>query len=172
MKVQELMTRDVKTCRAKDELNRAAQLMWEGDCGVVPVVDHENRVIGMITDRDVCMSAYTKDARLRNLRVSDAMSKQVVFCAPDALIETAMTMMKESRVRRLPVVDNTGKLVGLLSLNDLAREAYKQRKSAVPGNISADVADALGVICELRRPVAPAAKVDSKRAGQLAGARV
>jgi CBS domain-containing protein len=171
MKVQELMTRNVLTCRASDDLNHAAHLMWEADCGVVPVVDGEGRVVGIVTDRDVCMSAYTKGARLCDVRVGDAMSRQVSFCSPDASISTAMTMMKETRVRRLPVVDNAGKLVGVVSLNDLVREAYRQRRSSRDTTLSVDIADTLAVICDPRRPVATTAKSDLRRAGQLAGAR-
>jgi CBS domain-containing protein len=172
MKVQELMTRNVVTCRAGDDLNRAAHLMWEGDCGVVPVVDGEGRVIGIVTDRDACMSAYTRGARLCDIRVEDAMSKQVSFCSPDASVPTAMTMMKEARVRRMPVIDNAGKLVGLVSLNDLAREAYRQRKNLRDSALAVDVADMLAVICDPRRPVATTVKSDPKRAGQLAGAGI
>lgn len=173
MRVRELMTRDVKTVRADENLNRAAQIMWESDCGVVPVTDDAGRIEGMLTDRDVCMSAYFKGAPLRNLRVRDTMSKRVTACSLDATIETAMTMMKEARVRRLPVVDGSGKMVGLLSLNDLAREAAKQRKTSGQPPIAIDVAETLGVICELRPPVVPvSAKTEAKRTAQLAGSAV
>jgi CBS domain-containing protein len=168
MKVHELMSRDVKTCRASDDLNRAAQVMWEGDLGVVPVVDDEGRPHGIITDRDLCMAAYIKGATLRSLHVSDAMNKPVAACSLDASIETAMTMMREARVRRLPVVDASGKLVGLLSLNDLAREASRQRRS--PGRqISVEVADTLGAISHPRRPVV-AMKSELRRLPDLAAA--
>src|SRR5262245_6101900 len=60
MEVREIMSTDLETCRADDTLDRAARLMWEHDCGVVPVVDHEGTAVGMITDRDICMAAYTQ----------------------------------------------------------------------------------------------------------------
>ena len=69
MKVEQVMNRNVKTCRSSDSLDRAAQLMWENDCGCVPIVDDEGRGVGMVTDRDVCMAAYTQGGPLTHLRV-------------------------------------------------------------------------------------------------------
>ncbi len=77
MNVSDLMTTAVKSCVIGDSLQRAAQLMWENDCGVVPVLDGEGRVVGMITDRDICMAAYTHGQALWQLPVSGAMAKQV-----------------------------------------------------------------------------------------------
>jgi predicted transcriptional regulator len=170
MKVKELMVREARSCRVEDNLNRAAQLMWEGDCGVLPVVEADGIVVGMITDRDICMAAYTKGGSLASLRVGDAMAKQVSSCSHETTLETAMSLMKETSVRRLPVLDAQGKLAGILSLNDLAREARKQAKSGGRDIKSVDVADTLGVICEHRQPVAAVAKPQGKRAGELIGA--
>src|SRR5690606_28351921 len=71
MQVRELMTRDVQVCGPRDDLNRAAQIMWDHDCGVVPVVDSERRPIGMVTDRDVCMAAYTQGKPLSAIRAEE-----------------------------------------------------------------------------------------------------
>ena len=121
MKVQDCMTREFQSCRAGDSLNRAAQLMWEGDFGVVPVVDAGGGVVGMITDRDICMAAYTRGRPLHELGVESAMAKQVATCSEQSTIETALFLMREARVRRLPIVDREGRLCGILSLSDLAR---------------------------------------------------
>ena len=86
MKVSDLMTREVRTCHQHDSLNRAAQLMWENDCGAVPVVDSDLKVIGMLTDRDICMAAYTQGKRLDEIPVVTAMSRQVVRCLPSASV--------------------------------------------------------------------------------------
>ena len=172
MKVSELMIRNVRSCAAENNLNRAAQLMWEGDCGALPVVGSDGTVIGMITDRDISMAAYTKGKPLTAIRVGDAMAKQVSTCSLESTLETAMSLMKEIRVRRLPVVDAQGKLAGILSLNDLALEARKETKSGGRDLKSVDVADTLGVICEHRQPGAVAAKPQAKRAGELVGARI
>jgi CBS domain-containing protein len=156
MKVMDLMTCDVKSCSADDSLDRAANLMWEGDCGVVPVVGPGRELVGMITDRDICMAAYTKGRPLAALGVRDAMAKKLTFCSPEATLETAISLMKESRVRRLAVVDSKGMLAGILSLNDLAVEARKQERSGARPTLSAALADMLGTICEHRQPSAGA----------------
>jgi predicted transcriptional regulator len=166
------MTRNVQTCRALDDLNRAAQIMWESDCGVVPIVDEEGSPVGMITDRNVCMSAYIKGSTLRSLRVRDAMASHVISCSQNATIETAMELMSELRVRRLPIVDSQGKLVGLLSLNDLAREARRQRMAAGDSTLAGELADALGAICGSRGPIKAAAPARVEASRQLAVAGV
>jgi CBS domain-containing protein len=97
--------------------------MWEGDCGGVPVVDASGRLSGMITDRDICMAAYTKGLALNSIRVADVMSRHVHTCAPDDTLERAISMMAEAEVRRLLVVAHDGKLRGIVSLADVARGA-------------------------------------------------
>ncbi|HVS11206.1 MAG TPA: CBS domain-containing protein, partial [Planctomycetota bacterium] len=80
MKVEQLMTRDVKACAPQDSLSRAAQLLWESDIGALPVVDSEGRVVGMVTDRDVCMAAYFKGRPLAEIRVDETMARKVYSC--------------------------------------------------------------------------------------------
>lgn len=150
MKVSDVMTRDVKSCLADEDLNRASQIMWEQDCGVVPVVDSECRVVGMLTDRDACMAAYTKGLPLGSIRVGDAMVKEVVSCSSKDGIEKALSAMEKNQVRRLPVVDEAQRLVGILSLNDLVREAERQSKSGGRPLISAHVASTLAAVCQPR----------------------
>jgi CBS-domain-containing membrane protein len=127
MDVFKIMTRRVFTCRPEDDLATSARIMWDNDIGCVPVVDGEGRVIGMITDRDICMSAYMKGQPLAQIQVGDAMSQPVHSCAPDHSVVEAETVMRARCVRRMPVIDAGGKLVGILSLNDLVREAARQR---------------------------------------------
>ena len=172
MKVKELMVRAVRTCLMDDSLNSAAQLMWEGDCGVLPVVGQDGSVVGMIRDRDIWMAAYTRGRSLGDLRVGNAMANQVTFCSPDSTLEAAMSLMKEARVHRLPVVDSQGKLAGILSLNDLAREARKQAKGSGREVRPVDVADTLGVLCEHRLPAPVVTKSLGRHVGELAGAGV
>jgi len=128
MKVDQVMTSDAVYCRAGESLARAAQLMWDRDCGCVPVVDHEKRVIGMVTDRDVCMAALHRGRPLHELVVSDAMATVPVTVGPEETVVVAQDVMRRARVRRLPVTDVTGKLVGVLSLHDLARAATTERR--------------------------------------------
>jgi CBS domain-containing protein len=148
MKVNEVMTREVWTCRADDTANRAAQIMWEKDCGCAPVVDADGRLVGMITDRDVCMGAYTQGRALGEIRVADVMSKDVHSCGSDATIDYAEKLMREHRIRRIPVVDFAGRPMGLLSLDDLALEvgrAGTKKELKVE-----DVALTLAAVCKPR----------------------
>ncbi|MDF3071792.1 MAG: hypothetical protein K0R38_7393 [Polyangiaceae bacterium] len=122
-RVRDLMKRDPVTCGPSDDLSEAAKLMWEGDFGVVPVVDDQGRPIGMLTDRDVCMAAYKRGVSLRELTVESAMSRSVASCRPTDTMRLLMDAMATYQVRRLPVVDDAGKLVGIVSLADIARLA-------------------------------------------------
>jgi CBS domain-containing protein len=121
MKVGELMSRDVRTCAASDSMNDAARIMWERDCGCVPVVDDGKTVVGMITDRDICMAAYTQGRRLTHMTVGSAASQNVVTIGEGESLRRAEELMRSAQVRRLPVVNSEGRLVGLLSMADLAR---------------------------------------------------
>lgn len=134
MNVSHLMTTDVRTCGPADDLQRAAQIMWEHDCGVVPVVDAERHVLGMVTDRDVCMAAYTQGTPLRAIPVSRVMSKMVHSVREGDGLDIVEDVMRAYQVRRVPVLDAGGKLVGLVSLNDLARHAEAgTRRAEGPG---------------------------------------
>ena len=119
--VGELMRTSVRTCSPDDTLNRAAQIMWENDCGCVPVVNPSGCVVAVITDRDVCMAAYTRDQPLTQLHVSLAMSKTLYCCAAYDSLATAEGLMQSKQVHRLPVTDRDGRLLGILTLGDLAR---------------------------------------------------
>jgi CBS domain-containing protein len=126
MQVQELMTRDVATCRPTDTLDRAAQMMWEHDCGCVPVVDDGGVPIAMITDRDVCMAAYTQGRPLYGIQVSSAMSHRILTCRETDPVGTAEAIMRREQVRRLPVVGPDGRMIGILSLNDVATSGQRR----------------------------------------------
>lgn len=126
MKVKDIMTESPCNVKASQCLNDAACLMWEFDCGCVPVSDAEDNVIGVVTDRDICMAAYTSGLPIASIPVTTAMSKTVFSCTPEDSIERAEEVMRRHQVRRLPVLDTNQKLVGILSLNDIAL-AYKKR---------------------------------------------
>jgi CBS domain-containing protein len=120
MNAHQLMTRDPATCRPDDALDLAARLMWECDSGVVPVVDEQHRVVGMLTDRDALMAAFTQGRALHELPVALAMSASVVTCRPDDDISRVEGLMRQHQLRRLAVVDEERRLIGIVSLNDLA----------------------------------------------------
>ena len=148
MKVREIMTTDVKACRAETNLAEAVKLMWEGDCGVLPVVKADGKVSGMITDRDICVAIVTRGLTADRLAVRDVTAGKAYTCAPDDDATVALHTMKSKRVRRLPVVDAEGQLKGILSLNDVLTHA---------GAASAtEIVATMASICEHRRAPAMA----------------
>ncbi len=111
-------------------MNEAARIMWEHDCGCVPVVDEGRRVIGMLTDRDACMAAYTQGLRLQDMPVHRAMSNGATACRATDDVDTALGVMATSQVHRLPVVDEEDRLVGIVSVTDLIRAAQAEAGAA------------------------------------------
>jgi CBS domain-containing protein len=147
--VSHLMTTAVRSCSTGDTLHRAAQIMWEHDCGVVPVVDGQGRLVGMVTDRDICMAAYTQGQPLSQIRVPLAMAKEVHAVHDTDRVEAAEALMRRVRVRRVPVVDDEGRLKGILSMNDLARHVHPSPIGRMGNGLSGDsVALTLAAICE------------------------
>jgi len=123
MKIKDVMTPNVRTCFMSDNLATAAQLMWDHDCGCVPVLSEDARVVGMLTDRDICMAAFFQGVPISGIKVSAVMSRQLFDCTSDDDLSAAERIMRDKKVRRLPVLNKEGRLVGLLSLSDVARYA-------------------------------------------------
>jgi CBS-domain-containing membrane protein len=166
MKVSEVMSKVAYTSHPWETLNEAARWMWEKDCGVVPVVDEAEHVVGMLTDRDICMAAYTTGRALADLKVESAMSRRLVACLADHSLEAAADLMAQNKVRRLPVLDADGKLQGVLSLNDLAR-APERMGSGQRRAILEKVAQSLASICE--HAAVPSVRTAVVSAAQSAG---
>jgi CBS domain-containing protein len=126
MRVGEAMTRDVACCSPNQSLLDAVRIMHEKDCGCVPVVDEERQVVGVVTDRDACLAELRLGRSFRELTVSEAMSSPAVTCRAEENADAAQRLMRRHQVRRLPVVDDRGRLIGLLSLSDVILEAARQ----------------------------------------------
>ncbi len=157
MKVRELMVSDAKSCNMFTTLNSAAQIMWDNDCGFVPIVDHQGRVAGVITDRDICMAAYLQGTALTASLVTSAMSKQVFCCKADDDIATAEEIMREKQLRRLPVVDAQDHLVGVISLNDIAREGERELSGKAARQVSdAEITRLMAAVCAPRHRIVAA----------------
>jgi CBS domain-containing protein len=124
--------------------------MWERDIGCLAVIGEDGKVTGMITDRDACMAAYTQGRALHEIPVSVAMSKEVYSCAPDDGIIEAEETMRSRKVRRLPVLDSSTKLVGIVSLNDLALESARETGRKGREVSGQEVSATLAAICEPR----------------------
>jgi len=150
MNVGQLMSRSIEICHSGDNLAVAAAKMWDHDVGCLPVIGDDDRMIGMITDRDICMAGYIQGRQLIRIPVTVAMSKEIYSCRPeDALIEAEETM-RSHQVRRLPVVDGTGAVVGIISLNDLAREADRQAGRRGRELTGQEVTATLAAVCAPR----------------------
>ena len=135
MKVKDVMTPKVSTCFMSDNLAAAVQLMWENDCGCVPVLNEHAQVVGMVTDRDVCMAVFLQGASISEIKVSTVMSKQLFVCTSDDDLSAAEKIMIEKKVRRLPVLDMQARLVGLLCAE---RHRYPCRSGVRTANYDSD----------------------------------
>jgi CBS domain-containing protein len=147
MRASELMTHPAITCPLGSPLSAAARLMWENDCGVIPVIDDGGRLVGMVTDRDICMAAYTQGAPLDAIETRTAMAPSVLACRADDSVESVERLMKEGQVRRIPIIDDDRRPVGIVSMSDLARHAADERRSQV----NREVVSTLATISEPRQ---------------------
>lgn len=154
MLVRDIMTRSPRHIRPDATVAEAARIMWDLDCGIVPVVAPGERVAGVVTDRDICIALATRAARPDRLLVSaltHKADKPVLTCHPDDDVHAALDRMAQHHVRRLPVTDN-GHLLGIVSLDDVACAA-----SSAPGAPISfeDVGKTFRAICEQRPRHAP-----------------
>ena len=148
MKAEDVMTRNVKSCRPETNLSQAVALMWDYDFGVMPVVDDEDRVMGMITDRDIAIAAATKGRLATEITVGEVMSGNVYACALNEDVSSALKTMRREKVRRLPVVGRDGKLAGIVSINDIVLRAEEGRMKQAPEIPYEDVMSTFKAVCE------------------------
>jgi CBS domain-containing protein len=138
MLLKEIMTHNVEVISPSDTLEQAAKKMEELDVGPLPVCDGD-RFVGMITDRDITVRATAAGCDPKTTLVCDAMSQEeLVCCYEDQDVQEAARLMKERQLRRLPVMDRTDHLVGIVSLGDLATEADNP---AQPGEVLKKVSE-------------------------------
>jgi CBS domain-containing protein len=114
-----VMNKPVIFCHPDDNLAIAGALLWEHNCGALPVVDNDGRLQGMITDRDICIALTTRNMLAADIFVSEVMSTNISSCSADNSINDAVKMMRNAKVRRVPVVDRDHKLIGIISLTDI-----------------------------------------------------
>src|SRR4026208_162357 len=149
MTVRELQTSNVRTVSPDTDLAVVAKLMWEGDCGAVPVVTDDRKVIGMITDRDICIAAATRARPPAEIRAGEVITNHGVHAVkPDDDVRVALRAMgkakgrgppdvasrtmRQPKVRLLPVLDRDQRLAGIVSINDLAINASSSLPNSVP----------------------------------------
>lgn len=147
MKVQEIMTSAVETCKPTTDLAAVAMTMWRQDCGVVPVVDDTGRVVGVVTDRDICMALATRHRRAEELTAREVMSDKLFSVRPDDDVRSVLEAMRAERVRRLPVADGEWRLQGIVSINDVVLRARPSGAHVTPEPSANDVLATLQGIC-------------------------
>jgi CBS domain-containing protein len=149
MRIQDVMTWDPESCTPHHDLAHAAMIMWRRDCGIVPVVESGgNKLIGVITDRDICMAAATKGKSPAQITVGDVMARQPRTCLPGDDLKTALKLMAVEQIRRLPVADTQGNLRGIVALNDLILQAEETDRH---GKAPVTFADVMGVLKTVSR---------------------
>lgn len=146
MRVEDVMNKSVASCRPDANLAVAAALMWEHSCGQLPVVNDEGRVSAVITDRDICIALGTRNQRACEVRVSDVVCRAAVLCKAEDDLRSALKTMAAEQVRRLPVVNHEGILVGILSLDDVTLQARHHDDTDRPPVSFEDVMNTLRAI--------------------------
>jgi len=147
VKVRTVMTKDVVACQPHSNLAEVATQMWHRDCGALPVVDALGHVAGMVTDRDICIAVAMKGRPADRISVQEVSTGQLFAVAPDDDLQTALNLMTTHQVRRLPVIDAHGALVGIVSMNDIVLRANEG--ADLP---PAAIVDAMKGICAHRHP--------------------
>ncbi len=148
MKVREVMSSPAHTCKPEESVAAAAAAMDGHGCGALPVVDALGRPTGMLTDRDVCVAVARKTRAPASVLVREVMTADPFTCFLNAEVEVALQVMTSCRVRRLPVVDQRGKLAGIISLTDILESMNSALDSDVPL-----LRQTLAAMRQIRRPL-------------------
>jgi len=152
MKVKDVMTETPYYCQPETNLGSATELMWNADCGFLPVRSVDGKVVGVVTDRDICMALGTRNRLPGDVKVGEVMSGKVYSCAPDDDIHIALQTMKEGKVRRLPVITKNGSLVGVVSTDDVLLRAESTSLGPQPELSSDEVVRAFRRITQRQIP--------------------
>jgi predicted transcriptional regulator len=119
MKVKEIMTQSAVCCGMEKNVGEAVELMWVRNCGMLPVIGSNQKLVGVVTDRDICIAIGTRNRLAGELSVGEIATKKVFTCKPDDEIHEALQTMADKKVRRLPVVSEEGVPQGILSMDDI-----------------------------------------------------
>ena len=140
MKVKECMCNKVYSCTPSTTAYDVAKIMQLNHIGCVPVCDNENCMVGIVTDRDLVLRCLASDKNVKETPVSEIMTTNVWTCKPEDDMTNVQTKMGNEQIRRLPVVDNEGKVIGMLTIGDLAKNDMEIGQD--------EVSDTLNSICE------------------------
>jgi len=126
MKCKDVMSKNIKWCTPDCTIKDAVEIMKEENCGVVPVVDQDMHVKGIVTDRDITLFTVLQHKDPETTKLGEFMSKDVITCLDEEDFDDLVTRMKEYQVRRIPIVNKENKLVGMVSLGDVAVKAPQE----------------------------------------------
>jgi CBS domain-containing protein len=130
MTLNDVMTKNPKTCAPTDFVHQAAQLMKSEDVGPIPIVGDNGKLEGIITDRDIVLKVVAEGRDPKTTKLADVMSTDLITCASDGDIEATLDLMEDNQIRRIPVVDASGRLVGIISQADIATRLDDSEKTA------------------------------------------
>lgn len=167
MRIKDVMMGTPYYCGLGTNLGSAVELMWNGNCGFLPVVDTEGRVTGVITDRDICIALATRGFPAGEVKVEDVITRNLFSCRPDDDVHTALQTMREAKVRRLPVIAPDGGLVGIVSMDDLVMHAQPRGAGREPELTCDEVVKTYQAVMQSRERQSPSS-VLSARQGNLA----
>lgn len=154
MKVKELMMMTPYASHPETNLGAATELMWNGNCGFLPVLDSIGKIRGVVTDRDICVALGTRNAPAGDVKVGEVMQTKLFTSAPEDDIHDALQVMREGHVRRLPVIAQDGKLAGVLSLHDILLRAQPAHPGREPELSSDEVVRTYRAIRQKELPMA------------------
>ncbi len=129
MKCKDIMSERIKFCHENSTIKEAVNIMNNFNCGVVPVVDENNKISGLVTDRDIALYSVLQEENAETTELKDFMTRDIITCDLDDDIDQAIEKMKRYKVRRLPVVNPENEIVGLLSLGDIAVKSGEEHET-------------------------------------------
>ena len=127
MKVKDVMKTDVGFCSTEDNLMKAAEVMRARDCGIVPIVDENKKVVGMLTDRDLCLVVVARNRKASDVKTGELLDGKIIVCAAEDKLEDVLRKMRKYQIKRLAVAGRDGRLVGILSVNDILLAVRKDK---------------------------------------------
>jgi CBS domain-containing protein len=146
MRARDIMSTPPHTCGPETDLATVAKLMWDHDCGFVPVLDASGAVAGVVTDRDICIATATRRLLPEHLTAAQTMATPVQTCKSDDILNDVLATMRRFQVRRIPVIDADGRLQGVISLNDIVLASTQKRSPQ-----ASEVVSTMAAICSHRQ---------------------
>ena len=159
MRVSAIMTTTPAACSSKANLGTAIEMLWSRNCGMLPVVSDEGKVIGVVTDRDLCVALGTRNRLAGEISVGEIVSGKLFACKPDDDVRVALSTMGREKVRRLAVINKEGRLEGVLSMDDVVTHCEPRGFGKTPELSYEDVVDTLKKVYETQFPVVMRGKV-------------